>query len=138
MAVVVGLHQLNQKLDKLKDMDLQKTLMRACLVVESSAKEKCPSDTGLLRDSIISEVDGKEGRVGTNLYYAPYVHQGTGIYAVNGDGRTDVPWKYKDDEGNWHTTEGQQPQPFLADAYEENKDKIDQIIEDGIKEALKV
>lgn len=100
MAIIVGLKELNVKLDKLKKGNTKAALKDACIVVERAAKEKCPvGDTGNLRGSITSEWNDEEGRVGTNLFYAPYVHQGTGIYAINGDGRKDVPWRYQDEFG---------------------------------------
>ena len=41
--------------------------------------------------------------------------EGTGKYSKNGNGRQE-PWVYKDRQGNWHTTEGMKPNPFLEDA----------------------
>jgi len=99
MQVIVGKVELDKKLSEMQDIDLSKALLNACLIVEASAKEKCPSRTGILRESITSEADEHEGRVGTNLEYGVYVHQGTGIYATNGDGR-ETPWRYQDAEGN--------------------------------------
>ena len=61
---------------------------------------------------------------------------GTGIYAVNGDGRKDR-WSYQDAEGKWHSTIGQKPQPFLERALDNNRDKINKIFEDEIKRVLK-
>lgn len=99
--IVVGLQELNLKLDKLKTANAEQAMAEACMLVERSAKENAPiGRTGVLRNSISSEWTAQEGRIGTNLEYAPYVHQGTGIYAVNGDGRQDVPWRYQDAEGN--------------------------------------
>lgn len=156
--IIVGLEQLNVKLDKLKTANAEKAMKEACMLVERDAKLFCPpnggryprapfngdpenttpySSTGDLRNSIMSEWNEKEGRIGTNLEYAPYVHQGTGIYAVNGDGRQDVPWRYQDAEGNWHSTSGQMPQPFLADAFELNRGKIAEIFKEALKEAAK-
>ena len=95
---------------------------KACLIVENQAKQDCPVDEGILRASITSEVDVTEsaivGRIGSNLEYAPYVHNGTGIYAKDGDGRK-KPWVYKVKSGKhrgYHVTRGQRPQPFLEDA----------------------
>ena len=108
MATIVGLQSLNYKLDKLATGNTKAAMKEACMLVERDAKILCPpnggryprapfngdpenvnpySPTGTLRNSITSTYDDKEGRIGTNLDYAPYVHQGTGIYAVNGDGR---------------------------------------------------
>lgn len=57
-----------------------------CLVVEGEARQLCPVDQGHLRASITSETeitaDEIIGRIGSNLEYAPYVHNGTGIWKV--------------------------------------------------------
>ena len=79
------------KLDKLGDTSTTNSLEKACLLVENSAKEKAPVNTGNLRNSMTHDVEGDTGIIGTNLEYAPYVHEGTGLFAANGDGRTDVP-----------------------------------------------
>ena len=108
---------------------------RACALVERSAKEKAPKDTGALRRSITSEVDNSSGEmvgvVFTPLEYAPYVEFGTGLFAEKG-GRQDVPWSYQDDEGNWHSTSGQRPQPFMRPALEENREAILNIIKEAL------
>jgi HK97 gp10 family phage protein len=65
------------------------------------------------------------------LEYAPYVEFGTGLFAENG-GRTDVPWCYQDDEGNWHTTSGMKPQPYMRPALEENRNEIINILKEAI------
>lgn len=103
---------------------------KACLIVESAAKKNCPVDEGPLRTSITHDVSETpqeiRGRDGTNMEYGPYVHQGTGIYAVNGDGRKE-PWGYTSESpkySGFHVTVGQKPQPFLKDAVEANKDAI--------------
>lgn len=115
--------------------DLKSRMQRACALVERSAKEKAPKDTGELRRSITSEVkeiDGEvQGVVFTPLEYAPYVEFGTGLFAEQG-GRTDVPWNYQDDEGNWHRTSGQKPQPFLRPALNENREEILRILKEAI------
>ena len=55
------------------------------------------------------------------------VEYGTGLFAESG-GRMDVPWNYQDDEGEWHSTSGQKPQPYMRPALEENKAAIKQIL----------
>jgi HK97 gp10 family phage protein len=72
------------------------------------------------------------GYVFTPLEYAPYVEYGTGKFAVNGDGRKDVPWHYQDDKGEWHTTSGQKPQPFMGPALNENREEILRIIKEAL------
>ena len=111
-------------------MDMSKKMDKACLIVETQAKRDCPDDMGLLRASITSETEVTTstviGRIGSNLEYAPYVHNGTGIYAVEGNGRK-TPWKYKVRAGKykgWHITVGQRPKQFLLYAQLFNRDKI--------------
>lgn len=110
---------------------LHSALGKACAIVERSAKEKAPKGTGELRRSITSEVNGTTGIVFTPLEYAPYVEFGTGLFAENG-GRKDVPWHYQDDEGEWHTTSGQHPQPFMRPALNENREAIIRVLKEGI------
>lgn len=127
-----GLDELTKKLDGMTDPTLvNAALGRACALVERSAKIKAPKDSGELRRSITSKVEDGEGIVFTPLEYAPYVEYGTGLFAEEG-GRTDVPWAYQDDKGEWHTTSGQAPQPFMRPALDENKEQIIRIIKEGI------
>lgn len=124
-----GLDKVLSSLDELaKEEIIAQALGKACALVERTAKEKAPKDTGALRRSITSEVRGNHGIVFTPLEYAPYVEFGTGLFAEGGDGRKDVPWRYQDDEGNWWETIGQRPQPFMRPALYENKNKILEIL----------
>ena len=133
MSYVKGLDRLLGKLDNLQSNKVVKeALTKSCLIVEAEAKDRCPYDDGQLKQSITSVVDNNIGAVGTNVEYAPYVHQGTGIYAVNGDGRQ-TPWSYKDLEGNWHYTQGQKPQPFLSQALKNKKEEILELVKESIE-----
>lgn len=103
---------------------------KACLIVEGDAKKRCPIDLGLLRSSMGHNVnfDSKEivGTVYNSAEYAPYVHNGTGIYAKDGNGRK-TPWAYNVVAGKYkgfHITKGQRPQPFLQEARDLNRNKI--------------
>ena len=114
--------------------DMEKKMEKACLVVENQAKQNCPVDQGFLRASITSEteVTAEEivGRTGSNLEYAPYVHNGTGIYAVAGDGRK-TPWGYTVKAGKhkgFHWTHGQKPNPFLEDAKLAKRSAVEKIL----------
>lgn len=109
---------------------LQAALGRACALIEAEAKKKAPKGNGELRRSITSKVEDDTGIVYTPLEYAPYVEYGTGLFAENG-GRTDVPWSYKDDEGNWHSTSGMKPQPYMRPALDENREAVLRIIKEG-------
>lgn len=114
---------------------IQMAMGKACALVERDAKQKVPKGTGALRRSITSKVDVDNsevvGIVYTSLEYAPYVEFGTGLFAEGG-GRTDVPWNYQDDEGNWHSTSGMHPQPFMRPAINENREEVKRIIQEGI------
>lgn len=108
----------------------RKAMENVCLKVEADSKKNCPpSVTGTLRASITHTVAEEEGRivgyVGSDLDYAPYVHQGTGIYAIEGNGRKNVPWTYYDErKGEWVSTEGIKPTPFIQQAIDENREQI--------------
>ena len=108
---------------------MRRSLEQACLTVERSAKQKAPKDTGALARSITSKVEGLEGTVYSPLEYAPYVEYGTGLFA---DGGRQTPWSYQDGKGNWHTTSGQPPQPFLKPALDENREEILEIIKEAL------
>ena len=127
-----GAEKLMARLDKMSDeAALKKSLETAALLVERSAREKAPKDTGALRRSIRSKVEGLEGIIYTPLEYAPYIEYGTGLFA-EGNGRKDVPWNYQDDKGNWHSTSGLKPQPFMRPSLDENREKILEILKEGV------
>jgi HK97 gp10 family phage protein len=133
---IEGIEELFEKLDGLVDTQkLEAAVGKACAIVERSAKQKAPKGTGELRRSITSKVipssDGAVGVVFTPLEYAPYIEFGTGLFAENG-GRKDVPWNYKDDKGEWHSTSGMKPQPYMRPALNENREQIKRILGEAI------
>lgn len=97
--------------------------------VAGKAKEKVGVGTGALRADTRSlgvEIIGDEvhGAVGNSLEHAIYHHQGTGIYAVNGDGRK-TPWVYEDPKtGEKIFTKGSKPNPYLKDTIEQEQSNI--------------
>lgn len=121
-------HKMSELVDSSK---IEGALGKACAIVEASAKQKAPKGDGELRRSITSKVEGQEGIVYTPLEYAPYVEFGTGLFAEQA-GRKDVPWCYQDEEGNWHSTSGMKPHPYMRPALNENREKIIQTIKEGI------
>lgn len=128
-----GLEEVIDKLTLLVDFNkIEEGLTNACLLVEGEAKKKAPKGrTGELRRSIQSQVKDLEGVVYTPLEYAPYVEYGTGLFAENG-GRQEVPWHFKDEQGEWHTTYGQHPMPYMRPALYENREKIVKLIKEGL------
>ena len=134
MVEFEGLDIIIKRLDELTDVKkVEQAINQSVLLVESSAKQNASNckDTGALQNSIISNVETTNeaviGYVSTNLEYAPYVEYGTGLFAESGNGRQ-TPWHYQDDEGNWHTTKGQHPQPFMRPALSENKQNILRVV----------
>ena len=126
---VEGLDTILAKIDDIASgEDIIQRLGIACALVERTAKELAPKDNGELRRSITSKVEGTTGIVFTTLEYAPYVEYGTGLFAEEA-GRKDVPWCYQDDEGEWHSTSGQKPQPFMRPALNQNRAEILKILE---------
>lgn len=104
--------------------DLNQRMASACAIVRNDARKNAPHRTGTLQRSLDFEVsdDGTEGVIFSNLEYAPYVEVGTGIYSTKGSGRT-KPWVYKNQDG-FFTTQGQQAQPYLEPALQQNTSKI--------------
>lgn len=106
--------------------------------VRNRAISLCPVNNGRLRASItgqvLSEQTGPVGRVGTNVEYALFVHEGTGIYGPKGAPYTIVPRRRKalafvwkgapvppNGRGGRHVykrvmVKGSRPKPFLRDA----------------------
>lgn len=129
-----GIKDIEKSLDNIADTsNIAAALGKACALVERTAKQNAPKGNGALRNSITSTVEGDKGIVYTPLEYAPYVEYGTGLFAEGGNGRKDVPWSYQDEKGEWYTTEGMQPHPFLRPALEENRAEIVRLLKGGIK-----
>ena len=137
MPHIEGLVKIVETLNKLENTEsIVKGIELGCAAVERDAKKKAPKNTGELKRSITSKVEneGRQvvGEVFTPLEYAPYVEYGTGLFAEKG-GRKDVPWHYMDEKGEWHSTNGQRPQPFMRPALQENRERILEYIKAGVK-----
>lgn len=119
------------------DGAIAKDLFRRGKKVEARAKlnlQRPPQrvDTGTLRSSISTQlltIGGKPAvRVGTNVYYALYVHDGTGIYGPKGTYITPISakylsWKLKNGKRVFALrVRGMEPNPFLKDAVMAAKD----------------
>lgn len=138
MEISYGLKDFRADTEKAKRELLERLLRGTALAaahVESVAKQNCPKRNGSLMQSIRSEavLDGEtaEGAVGTNMEYAVYVHEGTGQYSRSGMGRAGK-WSYQDSAGQWHTTSGSQPQPFLENAYLSEQEQVKEIIQSAL------
>lgn len=129
-AFVESIHEATQQLIS----EMTGKVEKACILVERDAKANCPVDLGILRASITHEVSVTPlcitGCIGSNLEYAPYVHNGTGVYAMDGNGRK-TPWVFKVRSGKYkgfHVTVGQKPQPFLQNAVINNRQRIERML----------
>lgn len=131
-----GIDTILIRLQKFHDTEnIVSAMGKSCASVERGARQKAPKKAGDLRRSIKSKVEDSntevKGIIYTPLEYAPYVEYGTGLFAENG-GREDVPWRYKDDKGKWHSTSGQEPQPFMRPALDENREEILRILKGAL------
>jgi HK97 gp10 family phage protein len=94
--------------------EAKRTVVDTAIMILSNAKALSAFDEGNLRDSIELEIrnGGLTAIVRVTASYAVYVEFGTGIYAVEGNGRK-TPWTYYSAKlGRFVTTKGMQPQPF--------------------------
>ena len=127
-----GAEELIKRLERLGgEEQLNKSLGQASAIVERAAKQLAPKDTGELRRSITSKVENKQGIIFTPLEYAPYIEYGTGLFAEEG-GRQDVPWNYQDDKGQWHSTSGMKPQPYMRPALNQSREDIMKKLREGL------
>jgi hypothetical protein len=114
-----------------------KDMYRRGVNVQNRAKrnlERQPRriDTGNLRSDIhvqLLSLGGKPAiRVGFNLFYGVFVHDGTGIYGPKGTPitpRVSTYLRWKPKGGGWmyaKSVKGMRPNPFLADAVVAAKD----------------
>lgn len=93
--------------------------------------------TGNLRNSIShakeKDDDGNTVvAVGSRVEYAPWVELGTGVYAEDGQGRK-TPWRYQDSNGNWHTTSGIPPRPYIRPAVERHIEEYQEILKEKLE-----
>ncbi len=122
-------NEVKQKLDEAK----RRTLEGIGAFIDAEATVRAPVGQyeggavgGNLRGSINHVTDEESVTIGTPVHYAPYVEKGTGIYAMDGQGRT-TPWVYRDEAGNFRRTHGMRPQPFLTPAVEENFTRLQRL-----------
>ena len=93
--------------------------------VEAQTKRNTKVDTGKTKGSWEHVVNAEkmEVQVGSRYKNALWEEFGTGIYALNGDGRK-TKWVYRTEDGKFHTTVGKKPRRALYRAYESKKNAI--------------
>jgi len=118
-----------QLLSKQMRKDVEFTINKHALRIESDAKSRCVVDSNRLRSSIKTEKFGELGRqVYTNVEYAPYVEFGTkGKVETNilGVDYSDVAIQFKKSDS---TVGGVRPRPFLFPAFETERPRIIQAL----------
>lgn len=100
--------------------------------VEAQTKRNCAVVTGKTKGSFghsVSESD-LAVTIGSDYENAVWEEFGTGIYALNGDGRKDVPWAYYDEHGEKHITFGKHPKRMLWRAFQSLQAKIQRLAEE--------
>lgn len=107
--------------------DIEEKLDDVCKLIIKDAVINCGVDTGQLRASWDIEKSDRKRVISFNSEYALYHHNGTGIYAKDGNGRQEA-WTYKNSHGKWVRTRGSKPNPFLAKAFNKNKKNIAKIL----------
>lgn len=151
MATIKNADRLLSKLKNMADMDLKSTMVQATKVVHAQAKLLAPVDTGNLAGSIHMKVQEKgkkvEGKVYTNVQYAPYVEFGTGSkgngtypYTIKGISLAyrNTTWVYTPDGGEtFYRTRGQRAQPYMYPALKRNEKYIKKIFKNGVHTELK-
>ena len=101
-------------------------LEEASSLVESQTKRNTKVKTGKTKGSwehVVHE-DEHYAEVGSRYQNALWEELGTGIYALNGDGRK-TKWVYTPDGGkHYYTTVGKKPRRALWNAYSSLKNRI--------------
>ena len=93
--------------------------------LESQTKRNTKVDTGKTKESWEHVVNAEkmEVQVGSRYKNALWEEFGTGIYALNGDGRK-TRWVYRTPDGKFHSTVGKKPRRALYNAYNSTKNAI--------------
>lgn len=134
--VIKNIDRLTHRLDTIANMQLKDIMVQATSLVHAQAKLLAPVDTGNLAGSIHMTVkshnDTLEGRVYTNVQYAPYVEFGTG---VRGNGT--YPYDVQGLKLSYHESwTGMPAQPYMYPALKQNEQTIRKMFKDGVKKDI--
>jgi HK97 gp10 family phage protein len=141
---ITGLIETQRKLEQVaKDLSgepMVKAIRESTLLVQRTAKEEVPVDTGQLRNSITSRVIGEAksvtGIVGTNKKHAASVEFGRGPH-IPDMGPLTI-WARRHDVDVKDVAQaiqqyGTRAQPYMAPAVKANRDAVTKKIEDAVK-----
>lgn len=157
---VDGVQSLMRKFNELGSMEpvVYKSVRKQTEAVRIVAVKLCPVyagpwkfvSRGALKGSIYGKVeqdaDATIGCVYTNAPYASYVEFGTGPVGQSSHAGispnvpvayTQEPWVWVDDEGGFHTTEGQPAQPFMYPALKSMEKYVVNAIKSDLQAEIK-
>ena len=174
MKGIDGFDSLLKKINALGGASTKKviktSIYQAAKLIQGDAKELCPVNDGYLREYLFADVkedgDRIEGRVFTNVEYAPYVEFGTGpdglaskkeapakvlaqlSYKQDGwwvhesqiDAETAEKYHFyrmETDQGVFYYTTGQEAQPFLYPATNRNEAAVTALTAANLKKEIK-
>lgn len=92
--------------------------------------------TGELLSNITSETTIENGKISVSIHmpeYAKFIDSGTGAAHGVPGGRVGS-WSYQDRDGNWHTTDGMDADPFIDISKQQVVDKLTAMIDAYIKQ----
>lgn len=117
------------------DREILNALEEVSGELEGQVKMNTKVKSGKTKGSWTHKVDKHkyEAYVGSNYENAIWEEFGTGIEAQNGNGRKDVPWTYRDEEGKWHRTKGKKPRRALQRAFNSMKNLIERFFKERFK-----
>ena len=120
---------------------MEKAAEKTAELLEKENERLAPKDTGSLKSNINVSMDNDDymADVRAKSPYAQYVIRGTGIY--NTEGARKKGWYYNVSNPSskyygWHYTEGQEPNNFPEQAYENKKAEISKTIDSEIDKAI--
>ncbi len=139
---IKGLDRLFKKLDRLGanvEQSVNKAMLDLGEKIQTAAKENCPVDSGNLRASItMSSPTPDTVIISTNVDYAVYVEYGTGPLGDPAVPHTTKKfWRYRGKGGDWFTSHGHEPQPFMRPAFEQYKGKATEIIRKSLEDQIR-
>ncbi len=139
-----GLDAIIEKMERLGGEELvEKGLQRTANVVQAQAKLLAPVAPpqyggGDLRDSInVSDVKDREVEVFTNSDHAIFNEFGTGTKGDPAVPHTSKEqWTYKGTDGQFYTTHGMEPRPFMRPAADKGRQLIGEVFDEVYREEL--
>jgi hypothetical protein len=86
-------------------------------------------ETGIDGNTVTSYIIADAKNPANGAQYAEFLELGTGAAHGRPGGRAGY-WRYQDRNGNWHTTDGMDADPFISPSVEEHLDDIQEIAAD--------